>query len=526
MPLAISSSMVANLVALTSINDAVSTTQNRLNSGLAVASASDNMAVYFKAKSYNQKADDYNVVNSGITQAIANMDLVDKALENMQSDLKNIKQVVSDAKAKAVTVVKAAIVQGDMSYANVAAAGAAPALKGKIVQDAAGALASRDNAAFFQIGDAFGVTMTDASTGAKTTKYFRAADPATALGLSGDGSNTGLANQGTNLTGTTPNGGGALLFNDLQSLSDQMQRAFGLDNIKMTLTPDNAAAPTNYKLGFALQNTNLSASFFQALDAAVGPAGNTDAGAMFNFEGLFGRQQDAAATTYGTRPTAVGDSITYATGLTGTATPPTGTAYGATVYGAVGGSAAGSDIALQSRLDASILFKQTLYGLANTMKDAYLPGYSNILRGEQMKVNMNDTGDVSQIVQLSKPVDPLNLGFGGYSDSNGNISTTVTGKNFNNDADMATALTQIDAAAKTLRSTQALLAAAKTAMSSRLDFNKSLQTTLASGASSMTAADTTLEAANLATLTNRQSFATNNMAITKQAEQSLIQLLR
>ena len=63
------------------------------------------------------------------------------------------------------------------------------------------------------------------------------------------------------------------------------------------------------------------------------------------------------------------------------------------------------------------------YGLANTMKDAYLPGYSNILRGEQMKIAMNDTGDVNQIVQLSKAVDPLSLGFGGYTDSNGAVAT-------------------------------------------------------------------------------------------------------
>lgn len=189
MSIAISSQMNASLVSLTQINDDVTRTQGRLSSGLSVASASDNVAVYFKAKSFANKADGLDATNKNISQAVSNLDVVDKALGNMQDNLKGAVQLMRDARAKAVTVQKAANTAGDQSYATatVGPPAAQRTLKGQIVQPRALAATdvatSPDSSAFFQVGDVFAVTLADSSsaTGGKVTKYFRATDPASAL---------------------------------------------------------------------------------------------------------------------------------------------------------------------------------------------------------------------------------------------------------------------------------------------------------------------------------------------------------
>src|SRR5436190_2120846 len=166
--------MNSNLVNLLQNSDDVTKTQGRLSTGLAVATASDNISSYFKAKSYSDKADGLDNTNKVSKQAVSNMDVVDKALTNMQENLKGAIQLMLDARSKAVTVQKAATTSGDTLYA------AGPTGKGDIVQ-AAGTKA--DSSAHFQVGDVFAVTLTDtaSTTGAKVTKYFRATDPAAAL---------------------------------------------------------------------------------------------------------------------------------------------------------------------------------------------------------------------------------------------------------------------------------------------------------------------------------------------------------
>jgi flagellin len=489
MTIAISSQMASSLVALTNTADDISKTQNRLATGLAVATASDNIAVYFKAKSYSNKAEDLDTTNKGISQAVANLDTVDKAMSNMQDNLKGALQLIKDARAKAVTTTKVATLQGDQSYATTTVGGRT--VKGDIVQ-AAGANAN--SSAYFQVGDVFAVNLTDSLSGNTVTRYFRAADPGATITTNGSG------------TAANP-----LDFNDIDSLGTALQTAFGTSTITINPRTTGTGPATTYQLGFSLANTSQSMTFYQTTDKAVGtPA---DPGAAFDFVALFGKQQAAASNAYNVIPTR--SNLTQGTNT-----------YDTTTFGAVGGAATGADLALQARLEAANFFRQTLYGLDNIVKDASLPGYANILKAEKFEVNLNDTGDVKQTIQLSKKSDPPGLGFVGYAVNGGAITADVLSNNFATDPKMDDAVTQINAALTALKQNQVIIAAAKTAMSSRLDYNKTVVTTLSSGATSMTAADSNQEAANLAALQNRQAFAVNNMSSTKQAEQSLIQILR
>ena len=70
---------------------------------------------------------------------------------------------------------------------------------------------------------------------------------------------------------------------------------------------------------------------------------------------------------------------------------------------------------LETRRLATDSYKITLLQLANIAKDAYLPGFANLLQGNTMAVDLNeDAGDVVQNVTAGGAVDPVTLGFSGF----------------------------------------------------------------------------------------------------------------
>jgi flagellin len=545
MPTAISSQMASSLVALTMTNDEISSTQGRLASGLAIASASDNIAVYFKAKSFNDRADAYDTVNKNISQAVANIDTVDKALTNMQDTLKGALQLMKDARAKAMPQSLAASVAGDTVYGSrTAAAGPPPvlALQGKIVSSnsqltAGAAPGDVNDGTIFQQGDVFAITIRDTanpSSNATMTRYFRATS--TEAAVSANAQQINNAGQFVNVVaggnpvaadGSTQQK--AMNFNDMASLKAAIQNAFGNTAITVSMNEQGAAGSGNWKMGFAMQSASQSISFMQTNDQPQGngPGAALDPGTSFNFAALFGKQQGFVVNAQGQQQFDANglplkaNNTNVQQGLA-TLNGVTGNAY---TYSPVGPPQSAIDAVQQTRREAASFFNQTLYGLKNTMGDAFLPGFGNILAGEAVTIPMNDIGSVTQTVKLGKAVDPLSLGFAGYDDTNG-PKTTASANDFVTDASLDTAIGQVNTAVASLKQNQTYLAAAKVQINARLDYNKSLVTTLTTTANKMTAADTTSDAAGLAALQNRQTFATNNMAMTKQAEQSLIQLLR
>src|SRR5690348_17326700 len=100
----LSAAMNAALNSLIDVTDSMVQTQKRINTGKSVNDPSDNIAIYFKARSYTDRADLYTNVNANITQGIANLSFVDKALSNMIDNVKGARQMLADAKAKPVAV--------------------------------------------------------------------------------------------------------------------------------------------------------------------------------------------------------------------------------------------------------------------------------------------------------------------------------------------------------------------------------------------------------------------------------------
>ncbi|MFO1148469.1 MAG: hypothetical protein U1E62_08830 [Alsobacter sp.] len=559
---AISSSYLSGLVNLADINSGIETSQGRLASGLAVAKASDNPATYFRAKSYSDKADDYANVNKNITAAMGNMDVVDKALGNMQDALKASLSLMTDARAKAIPQSLTAQTNGDTVYGSRAAVAAGQntaavlALKGMIVStksvpvaSAAAAPADINDGSVFQQGDVFAITITDTANpgaGGTQTRYFRAtsteaavSDSAQVLNAQGQFVNATAAGAvaAAGVAAVAATGATAALafnFNDMASLQTAIQKAFGTSQITVNMNEIGGAGTGNFTMGFALANNTSSISFQQTNDQgqSAGAANNAnnpvDAGVAFNFSALFGNQQGYVYNAPGVQQFAANGNAQLAYNTTATQGKKTvgGVTGNSFTYSSIGATKAQLDDVLLARKSAADYVRQTLTNLKNLTGDASMPGFNNILKGETMTVQLNDTNTSSQNVKLAYATDALSLGFVGYAEANGVGNTAATQNDFNTDADINTTIAQVNGALARLKQNQSFLAAARTQISSRLDYNKSMAVALQAGATSLTAADTNEEATSLASLQTRQSFAVNNLAATKQAEQSLIQLLR
>ncbi|WP_406854099.1 hypothetical protein ABEG18_16265 [Alsobacter sp. KACC 23698] len=530
---AISAQMASSLNNLLSLNDDITRTQSRLSTGKAIASASDSISVFFKAKSFTDKGEQLDNVNKNVSQAVANLDIVDKALSNMQENIKGAQQLMRDARAKATTPSNAANTfrtngtSTGTSYAVTAGAPTAtppvPAIRGSIV-DTSAASDNGDNSSMFQVGDIIQVNVLDTKTNTTLTRYLKAVAPSIAgpnQTKNGAGSGVAVSPAGA-LTYTAANDT-AIEFSDLATLASGLTTAFGVANANFQYKETTSAATppvTTGKIGFSLAGPNLSLTFGQVFDANLSATTAATTNALADFGSIFGKNfaANAGPTALGASPS-IGSAIQF-----GSANP-------AASYTYASSAGPGNDpITIEARKNASDFFKQTMVGLDAMVKDAYLPGFGNVLRGDTLKVDLNETGLLQQQVKLASAID-FTQTFGtantwGVGFNATNQTTGFTGDDFLTDGLLDNALTAVSKIYTGLKAAQVVLAAAKTSMSSRLDYNKVMVSSLTTTANEMTAADTATEASKLAALQNQQSFATTNMSITKQAEQSLLQLLR
>jgi flagellin len=478
MTAALSAQMTANLVSLMSINDSIATTQDRLNTGKKVNSVLDGAAVFFKAQGLSEKAANYDPVNANIKQALNNITVASKAVDTMYDNLNGLLTQLRDAAAKNVGVLARTNVTGSATYGAGAAAGTATGIVGD------GTMYSDPTK--FQNNDTFAIQIVD---GTRTvTRHFRASNVAGVGG--GDGSTLGAA--------TT--------FSTLNELQTAVQTAFGADDIRLTVTGGGALNLTT--VGNAAMTVNIA----QTGNAVTGGAPGVNA--LLDLSRIFGAPVN---NTEGLMTSQGAGNLTIANGAATTAVLGTQVSY--TSSGAAV-TAANSE----TRIQAADTYRATLVQINNIARDAYLPGFEALLMGRTMSVDLNDdAGDVVQNVTVGA-VNTAALSFIGFVAATGNDSSSAT--NFQDDTTITTAINRVNNAMRTLRLRQNQLATFTTMMSTRMQYNQEFQKILNDASTSITSANTAEEAAKLASLQNQQAFATNNLSVTKNGEQSLIQLLR
>ena len=141
----------------------------------------------------------------------------------------------------------------------------------------------------------------------------------------------------------------------------------------------------------------------------------------------------------------------------------------------------------------------------------------NLLRGDKLKLNFNETSTSSITIQ-SKNANGINT-----TTLEITAATTVE---FGTDDSLDTRLDQLADALTTLRSQSSAFGSKLSIVQNRQDFTKALTTTLQVGADNLTLADTNEEGANLLALNTRQQLQTTSLSFASQADQAVLQFLR
>jgi flagellin-like hook-associated protein FlgL len=141
----------------------------------------------------------------------------------------------------------------------------------------------------------------------------------------------------------------------------------------------------------------------------------------------------------------------------------------------------------------------------------------NLLRGDKLKLNFNETSTSSITIQ-SKNANGIN--------TTTLEITAATTDEFGSDTSLDARLEQLSDALTTLRSESSAFGSKLSIVQNRQDFTKALTNTLQVGADNLTLADTNEEGANLLALNTRQQLQTTSLSFASQADQAVLQFLR
>jgi flagellin len=92
-----------NLLSLQSTSDLISRTQNRLSTGLRVASPIDDPVNFFQAKGLRDRASDFTEKKSGIDQGISSLTAATDAITGVQNLVQQLKGLATNAKSATTT---------------------------------------------------------------------------------------------------------------------------------------------------------------------------------------------------------------------------------------------------------------------------------------------------------------------------------------------------------------------------------------------------------------------------------------
>jgi hypothetical protein len=288
-----------------------------------------------------------------------------------------------------------------------------------------------------------------------------------------------------------------------------------------TITVAESGGTTAATLGFSVANNNLTST-----DGAVAvdsPLTLTQLAAAINTNAQLIGKVSATLTDDGAAvPTITG--IVFNNLSTTTTVAVTGYD-GANLLNGVATNtttlAAGTGGTL-SNVRQSLLtqFNSLLTQINTTSTDSGYNGI-NLLNGDTLKLNFNETGTSSVDIQTK--------------DSNGNsiaINSTNLGivagtaAQFGDNTQLDTLSLTLGDALTTLRTQASALGSSLSVVQTRQDFTKSMINSLQTGADNLVLADSNQEGANLLALQTRQSLSTTALSLSAQADQAVLSLFQ
>ena len=267
-------------------------------------------------------------------------------------------------------------------------------------------------------------------------------------------------------------------------------------------TTANLVDGTNIKSGDTLTiaatgggtATSITFTASESIDQLNAALAANNVSASLNNAGklVFTTTNDAASSTLG----AVGGTALAFTGVAAASTP----------------TADAASQAIRSSLVAQ--YNGIITQISNTAGDASFNGI-NLLNADTLKLTFDETGK-STLSITGVTFNATGLG----------LNSLVSGTDFLDNNSANKVLTALSAASTSLRTEASSLGSNLSIVQIRQDFNKNLINVLQTGSSNLTLADTNEEAANSQALSTRQSIAVSALALSNQAQQSVLQLLR
>ena len=171
-----------------------------------------------------------------------------------------------------------------------------------------------------------------------------------------------------------------------------------------------------------------------------------------------------------------------------------------------------SDADASNRSKAAVQFNDLRAQLDNLANDSSFAG-TNLIKGSagNLKVTFSEDGSSSFTISGIK------------SDASG-LSITTAASNWASDANINTAINDLDSALSTLRQTATTFGTRSAFLTTRLDFTSSLISALEEGAAKFVNADLNEESAKLLTLQTRQQLGSIGLSVASQSEQAVFRL--
>ncbi len=468
----LSSAMRQNLLSLQSTADMMSTTQNRLSTGLKVNSALDDPTAFFTASSLNSRAGDLNRLLDSVGNSVQTVKAADDGITAITKLVESAQATARQALQKPAGSTTALTLTGTTAIDADTAATITGSVSGLAGTDTLDGLGFTD-----------GQTITMEIDGAVTTYTATTASTAT------------VADLVAGLNGAT-GGSAALVDGAIVVTSDS-----NTDTITMGGTATIAS------VGFDTTEVGATNAQVAAMTGTLSITDGTNAAETIDMSGIDTRAdlETALAALTVTASIDANNNISI-----------TASDYKNDIT-----IAAGDDFGLTNGVNATTYnneratleteFNNLLIQIDQLAGDASFNGV-NLLDGDSLSVVFNEDGTSS-------------LSLAGVTfDSSGLGVNQAAADAFQSDANINATMSELGNAISSLRSQGSTFGSNLSVIEVRQDFTKNLVNTLETGAADLTLADVNEESANLLALQTRQQLSTTTMSMASQADQQVLRL--
>ncbi len=505
-----------NLLSLQKTADLMATTQNRLATGKKVNSALDNPTNFFTAQSLQTRANDLASLLDSMSNGVKTLEAADngltaitKNLESMQSTLRQARQDKSFQTTSYVVNLGTTPAGTEQVSFSGGAVGATPVDIN--MTESRGVLTGAAYAALdFDNAGVFGETLTfdiAANGGTAQTVVIEATD-ATTLSITIDGGvpSTYTVADVNAVTGTELAGALNIAFEEA-TVPVRITASFA--GGAMVFTANNHEDPTVA----AVTVDNVAASGAPVLTASFG----FDGGGTATLANTQQKSVDKMVDEINTHINLIGkiraandngklrieNLSTQELSVTGGTTTALDGGAGTST---IGGNEVRTDLASQYNL-----LRDQLDKLAD---DSSFNGV-NLLRGDNLKINFNETGTSTLSIQTKdgKAINSYNLGL-----------TSLDPANLDSDNNIDALIQDVGRALDSIRSQAGAFGSNLSMVENRQEFTKAMKNTLETGADNLVLADTNEEGANMLALQTRQQLSSVALSLASQADQAVLRL--